>query len=109
MLNRKMLLSIVTATLLLSAAVADAFGDEMSWEVKQNSASKKHMTCKLSGGSTLKRGLDFVETKKLVCWEGTDLAVAQTVSCGPEGSQALYRRGKERVLVTCKTEWYAKK
>ena len=108
MSTRKMLVSAFVG-LVLSALAAAASADEMSWEMKQNSASKKHMTCKLADGMTLKRGLDFVETKRLVCWEGTDLAVSQTVSCGPEGSQALYRRGKERIVVTCQTSWYAAK
>lgn len=107
MLKTKKLFMIAFTTLLLSAVVADAFadeGDQMSWDLKNRSK----MSCKLVGGMTLKRGLDFVETKKLVCYEKGGLlpVVTQTVSCGPEGS--VTRFGK-KVKVTCHTTWYAAK
>jgi hypothetical protein len=100
----RVLFSLVSATLILSFLAADAMADEMSWELK----NKSKKVCKLENGMTLKRGLDFVETKRLMCKEEGEVSYrfVSTVSCGPEGS--VTRFGK-KVKVTCHTTWYAAK
>ena len=95
---------LVAAALLLFSTASWASADEMQWDLKNKSA----MHCKLVDGMTLKRGLDFVETKKLVCYRKGEMvpSVTSMVSCGPEGS--VTRFGK-RVKVTCHTQWLATK
>lgn len=95
---------LVAASLLLLGFAASAQADEMQWDLK----NKSGMHCELRDGMTLKRGLDFVETKKLVCYQrGSVLPeVTSMVSCGPEGSVTRFGR---KVSVTCHTQWVARK
>lgn len=101
MSTKKMFVSALVG-LVLSFTAALAQADEMDWSLK----NRTKMECHLSDGMTLKHGNDFVETKKLVCWSGTELKVAASVSCGPEGSKTKF--GK-KLSVKCEQKRYARK
>lgn len=99
---------LMSAILLLSSATASVLHAEepesqMEWRITNHS---KDLDCHLSAPVLMRHGVDFVESRKLVCWHRMDLVVAQSVSCGPEGS--MTRFGK-RLKVTCSTKWYAQK
>lgn len=100
----KTLIALLVASVVLSFSFS-ARADEMSWEIKNRA---KGMECKLVGGMTLKRGLDFVETKHVVCKgpNGEQITLG-TAACGPEGS--VTRFNGRKVKVTCEMATYASK
>jgi hypothetical protein len=89
--------------LLVLAGSATVRADEMTWTLR----NKSGMKCELVGGMTLKRGVDFVETKHLVCKRGMATVVTATASCGPEGS--ITRFDGHKIKVTCEMSTYASK